>query len=97
MDDKWNGFVDGNRLYLHRSWTGHRMYEAEFELDGAIRRISEALVRDDDRYDPMSPHTESLQLEIIIEAVFLNEWNSDKIDRLLGAARLEGRLPRNSP
>lgn len=21
MDDKWNAFVEGHRLYLHRSWT----------------------------------------------------------------------------
>lgn len=30
MDDKWNVFVEGHRLHLHRSWTGRGIYEAEF-------------------------------------------------------------------
>jgi len=94
MDDKWNGFVDQDRLYLHRSWTGDRMYEAQFEADGELRRITEAVARNDERYDPMSIESESLQLEVIIETVFLNDWNRDKIDRLLERARLDGRLPR---
>ena len=30
MDDKWNALAQGHRLYLHRSWTGRGIYEAEF-------------------------------------------------------------------
>ena len=41
----------------------------------------------------MRPETDSLQLEVIIETVFLNVWNKDKIDRLLEYAREEGFLP----
>ena len=94
MDDKWNSFVDRDRLYLHRSWTGRRMYEAQFETNGDSRKITEALLWSDERYDPMSIDSESLQLEVIVETVLLNDWNVDKIDRLLAGARLDGRLPR---
>ena len=30
MDDKWNAFVERDRLFLHRSWTGRGVYEARF-------------------------------------------------------------------
>lgn len=29
MDDKWFSFVEGDRLYMHRSWTAHAVFEAE--------------------------------------------------------------------
>jgi hypothetical protein len=29
MDDKWFSFVEGDRLYMHRSWTTHAVFEAE--------------------------------------------------------------------
>ncbi len=29
MDDKWFCVVEGNQLYLHRSWTGNEMFQAE--------------------------------------------------------------------
>jgi hypothetical protein len=30
LDDRWHAFVESDRLYLHRSWTGHGVYEAQF-------------------------------------------------------------------
>ena len=29
MDDKWFCFVENDRLYLHRSWTGNAIFEAD--------------------------------------------------------------------
>jgi hypothetical protein len=44
MDDKWDAFVEADRLFLHRSWTGLGLYEAQFvDADGG-RRISEAVM-----------------------------------------------------
>jgi hypothetical protein len=34
MDDKWNAFVENDRLFLHRSWTGLGVYEAQFTRSG---------------------------------------------------------------
>ena len=31
MEDKWNLFLEGNCLYMHRSWTGNCIYIAELE------------------------------------------------------------------
>ena len=70
MDDKWNAFVEGTRLFLHRSWTGRGIYEASFaEADGGWR-IAEAVVES----DPASNNrhgddAESLCLELTIESV----------------------------
>jgi O-acetyl-ADP-ribose deacetylase (regulator of RNase III) len=30
MNDKWLAFMEGNRLFIHRSWTGHGIYEVTF-------------------------------------------------------------------
>ena len=30
MNDKWLAFMEDNRLFLHRSWTGHGIYEVRF-------------------------------------------------------------------
>jgi len=93
MEDKWNGYVDTDRLYLHRSWTGDRVYEAQFQSDGSVRRIIDAVGTKYDRRPAMRPEADSLQLEVVIETVFLNVWNKDKIDRLLEYAREEGFIP----
>ena len=93
MDDKWHGYVENDRLYLHRSWTGDRLYEAQFQSEGEVQRIIAAVGTTYERRSAMRPETDSLQLEVIIETVFLNVWNKDKIDRLLEYAREEGFLP----
>jgi hypothetical protein len=93
MDDKWHGYVEEDILHLHRSWTGQLMYEAHFESDGDVRRIVDATVRNDESYEALSPETESVQLEVIIETVFLSEWNDAKITDLLQRLRDEGKLP----
>lgn len=30
MEDKWFWYMEGNKLYAHRSWTGYCIYEVEF-------------------------------------------------------------------
>src|SRR5215472_14053239 len=44
MDDKWHAFVEDDRLFLHRSWTGRGVYEARFARDGDGWLITELLV-----------------------------------------------------
>ena len=34
MDDKWFIFYEEDRLYLHRSWTGHCIFVVHFEKEG---------------------------------------------------------------
>jgi len=40
MEDKWFIYLDGDTLNLHRSWTGHQIYQATIKK-----------VEDQDRYD----------------------------------------------
>jgi len=34
MSDKWLAFMENDRLFLHRSWTGHGIYEVRFAAKG---------------------------------------------------------------
>lgn len=44
MDDKWFSYCENERLYIHRSWTGHLMYCAQINND-CITQV--AIVMDD--------------------------------------------------
>ena len=34
MNDKWVAFMENDRLFLHRSWTGIGIYEVRFAAKG---------------------------------------------------------------
>ena len=44
MEQKWFAFVEGHRLFLHRSWTGAGIYEVAFEQTATGWRMSEVIV-----------------------------------------------------
>lgn len=72
MDDKWHAFVEDDRLYLHRSWTGMGVYEAEFAADASGWRIVRAVVAGDhDSYRRRGDEYESALLEAVIEWILL--------------------------
>jgi hypothetical protein len=49
MDDKWFCFVEDERLFMHRSWTGREVFRAELlpRRDGGA--VVTGLIRDADR------------------------------------------------
>src|ERR1700748_560767 len=72
MNDRWHAIVEGDRLYLYRSWTGFGVYEAAFALRGDRWHITEAIVETyDERYKagPLTEETE--RLVRIIDAVLI--------------------------
>lgn len=75
MDEKWNIFVEGDVLFMHRSWTGHGVYEASFApATGGGRRIASAVVEaDGKRYRSMGDEYDCLMMELIISAIVLGE------------------------
>ncbi|SED02042.1 hypothetical protein [Streptomyces melanosporofaciens] len=75
MDEKWNVFVEGNVLFMHRSWTGHGVYEVSFApAAGRGRRIASAVVEaDGERYRSMGDEYDCLMMELIISAIVLGE------------------------
>ncbi|KUL46148.1 hypothetical protein ADL22_10820 [Streptomyces sp. NRRL F-4489] len=75
MDEKWNAFVEGDVLFLHRSWTGRGVYEASFApIAGGGRKIVSAVVEADTRHyrSPGDEH-DQLMLELVISAIVLGE------------------------
>jgi hypothetical protein len=74
MEERWHAFVEGDVVYLHRSWTGHGIYEATFGPAEGGRRITAAVVETaEGRYRVRSDELESLMLELILGAVVLGQ------------------------
>ena len=73
MDDRWHAFVEDQRLYLHRSWTGRGVYEAQFTAGAGGWQISSAMVTGDrDSYGRGGDEYESALLEAVIEWTLLD-------------------------
>ncbi|MER6571427.1 hypothetical protein ABT288_35940 [Streptomyces sp. NPDC001093] len=75
MDEKWNVFVEGDVLFMHRSWTGHGVYEATFApAPGGGRRIASAVAEADrERYRSRGDEYDCLMMELVISAIVLGE------------------------
>ncbi|MFF3013772.1 hypothetical protein [Streptomyces sp. NPDC057939] len=75
MDQKWNAFVEGDVLFMHRSWTGRGVYEASFApVTGGGRRIASAVVEGDvERYRRKGDEYDSLMMELVVSAIILGE------------------------
>ena len=88
MDDKWLAFVENDRLFLHRSWTGRGVYEAQFGRDGEGWSITELLVSGDrDSYRRASDAYEAVFVEAIIDGILLGNWDTDARARLRSMQR----------
>lgn len=88
MDDKWHAFVEDDRLFLHRSWTGRGIYEAQFAHDDAGWFIAELLVSGDREHYRRAGHAyEALFVEVIIDGVLLEQWDTEAQARLRSMPR----------
>ena len=66
FDDRWLAFMEDDRLFLHRSWTGHGIYEATFAAtEKGFVMISACVEGDPARYQP--------DLDLLEECDFLRE------------------------
>ncbi|MFF2132074.1 hypothetical protein ACFVW1_43370 [Streptomyces olivochromogenes] len=79
MDEKWNVFAEADVVFMHRSWTGHGVYEASFApVSGGGRRIASAVVEaDGERYRSRGDEYDRLMMELIISAIVLGEPATD--------------------
>jgi hypothetical protein len=75
MDEKWNVFVEDEVAFLHRSWTGHGIFEASFSpVVGGGWRISAAAVESDpSRYRRSSDQYDRVMLELVLSGIVLGE------------------------
>jgi hypothetical protein len=91
MDDKWLAFVENDRLFLHRSWTGRGVYEAQFARGGDGWSVTELLVSGDrGSYRRASDAYEAVFVEAIVDGVLLGKWDT-------GAWALLRSMPREHP
>lgn len=89
MDDKWDALVEGHRLYLHRSWTGRGIYEAEFaRVSGGWQMVATVVEGDRARYRRHPDDYESALLEALIDGKLLGVFDGSGHQRL-GRIRAE--------
>jgi hypothetical protein len=83
MDDRWDAYVEADRLFLHRSWTGLGIYEAQFaEADGGWRICEAVVAGDGTTYRREDAERESLRLLWTITGVLLGRWDDDLWQRI---------------
>lgn len=85
MDEKWNVFVEGDVLFMHRSWTGRGIYEVSFApAAGRGRKIGSAVVEaDEERYRRSGDEYDCLMMELVINAIILGEPDPELRTRLV--------------
>lgn len=78
MEEKWFIFVEEDRLFAHRSWTGLGVYEATFAPTEGGSVIESAVVTGNrSEYKRSSDHDESLILEVLIAGHLIGESLSE--------------------
>jgi hypothetical protein len=82
MDDRWHAYVEGRRLYLHRSWTGLGVYEAEFGPVQDGWQITAAVVEGDrSSYRRQDDDYESALLEALVDGILLGSYDGPGYQR----------------
>ncbi len=71
MEEKWNAFLDGDRLYWHRSWTGHGIFEIHVEQTApGWRPVSAWVESHRGTYRRGTDEAESAFLELLLDQFF---------------------------
>jgi len=80
MDEKWFIFLEQDRLFAHRSWTGLGVYEAQFVLvEGGYVIESAVVTGNRAKYRRGSDEYESRTLEVLIVSYLLRESPSPEL------------------
>ncbi|WP_433180673.1 hypothetical protein [Actinoallomurus sp. CA-150999] len=88
MDEKWDIFAEGDRLFMHRSWTGYGIYEVSFVgAEGGVRISAGVVESDRDRYRSRSDEFDGVMLELLIRSVLLGEAATELREKLWGRSR----------
>ena len=85
MEDKWFWYMEGGRLYAHRSWTGNCIYIVEFSADGHHRVT---VNRDPEQYSCTSVDEDIKTLNKLLDwwtgepYDYYHEWLSETVDAI---------------
>src|SRR5687768_8368671 len=74
MEDKWLVYWESESLFLHRSWTGHCVYRADFKPAGDRVEVVRATVSQDcEHYRRRTPEHEAALLDFLIRGLLLHQ------------------------
>ena len=74
MNEKWFVYLEDNTLYLHRSWTGHCIYQVGFEETDEGWRADAAVVNaDPDQHGEVDGQYEPRLLRYLIGVLLLGK------------------------
>jgi hypothetical protein len=74
MDDRWFIYLEGEWLYLHRSWTGFCIYQVRLEAVGNSYRIAESWVnKDREQYVSRSDDYDQAFLSFLMDRTLLGK------------------------
>ncbi|TMR25645.1 hypothetical protein ETD86_00520 [Nonomuraea turkmeniaca] len=83
MDDKWVAFVEHDRLYLHRSWTGDQLFQADFQPCDQGWQVIRAAAESRGRWRKRKyARSDRLLLELLIDTVLLGTYDEVRWRRL---------------
>jgi ADP-ribosylglycohydrolase len=86
MEDKWIMYVDNNRLYMHRSWTGYLIYQAELivQKDGRCLIKTFTVERDPEKYKSIDDERDIKNFKIHIDYLSGRKINNPARNVILG-------------
>ncbi|MEU8275261.1 hypothetical protein ACFYOK_26785 [Microbispora bryophytorum] len=83
MDDRWSAYVESDTMHLHRSWTGHQIYEARFGRTPDGRFVVAARVEaDGGRHRRAGDAYDRLLLELLVDTILLQRHDPRRWDEL---------------
>ena len=76
MEDKWFIFYENDTLYMHRSWTGVCVYQADFVEDEGGAKVSRLLVnRDPQQYTNTDDDFDARQFVFLVDILLLEDYS----------------------
>jgi hypothetical protein len=95
MDEKWDVFVEGDVVLLHRSWTGNGVFEATFAPadDGGWRIVDAVVERDPERRRSADDEYDCLMLELVLSTIVLGEPAKELREKLVELTRKRSGNP----
>ncbi|MEN3539164.1 hypothetical protein AAH991_28905 [Microbispora sp. ZYX-F-249] len=72
MDDRWSAYMEGDTLHLHRSCTGHQIYEARFgRMPGGRSVVAARVEAGRERHRRVGDAYDRLLLELLVDTILL--------------------------
>lgn len=85
MEEKWDAYLEGDQLSLHRSWTGHGVFRVTVaEGAGGRRPVAAWVESDPDLYRRGGDESESAFLELFLRAWYMDDTRPELWERYNG-------------